>query len=62
MRDTADSRIVGRVPFTEGIEREVYEDRDGRQWAVAQARSSLPGRAEFRHLFLALGRPRFRQR
>ena len=27
----------------------------------AQARSPPPGRAEFRHLFPALGRPRFRR-
>jgi hypothetical protein len=26
------ARIIGRVPFTEGIERDVYEDAEGRQY------------------------------
>jgi hypothetical protein len=30
MSDTADSRVVGRLLFTDGIERDVYEDADGR--------------------------------
>jgi hypothetical protein len=34
MTDATDSRIIGRVPFTDGAEREVYEDDDGRQWVV----------------------------
>jgi hypothetical protein len=29
-----DSRTVGRVPFTDGAERDVYEDADGRQWVA----------------------------
>jgi hypothetical protein len=26
--------IVGRVPFVDGIERDVFEDADGRQWVT----------------------------
>jgi hypothetical protein len=25
-------RIIGRVPFTDGFDRDVYEDADGRQY------------------------------
>jgi hypothetical protein len=25
-------RIIGRVPFTDGIDRDVYEDAEGRQY------------------------------
>jgi hypothetical protein len=28
------SRPIGRVPFVDVIEREVYEDADGRQWVT----------------------------
>jgi hypothetical protein len=34
MTDATDPRAVGRVPFTDGAEREVHEDADGRQWVV----------------------------
>jgi hypothetical protein len=34
MTDATDPRAVGRVPFTGGTERDVYEDADGRQWIV----------------------------
>jgi hypothetical protein len=29
-----DERVVGRVLFTDGIERDVYQDTDDRQWVV----------------------------
>ena len=29
-----DSRVVGRVPFVDGVTRDVYEDADGRQWVA----------------------------
>jgi hypothetical protein len=32
MTDATDSRIIGRVPFTDGAVRDLYEDADGRQW------------------------------
>jgi hypothetical protein len=34
MTDATDPRAVGRVPFTDGAEREVYEDADGRQYVL----------------------------
>ena len=34
MNGQAPLRIVGKRNFTDGIEREVYEDADGRQWVV----------------------------
>jgi hypothetical protein len=30
----SDPRPIARVPFVDGIEREVYEDADGRQWVL----------------------------
>jgi hypothetical protein len=30
-----DPRVIGRVPFLDGVARDVYEDRDGRQWVAA---------------------------
>jgi hypothetical protein len=30
----ADSSIIGRLPFTDGVVRDVYEDMDGRQWVT----------------------------
>jgi hypothetical protein len=30
--DATDPRVIGRVPFTDGVIRDVYEDPDGRQW------------------------------
>jgi hypothetical protein len=27
-------RLMGRVPFADGAERDVYEDGDGRQWVI----------------------------
>ena len=32
MTDTTDSRVIGRVPFVDGVARDVREDADGRQW------------------------------
>ena len=29
-----DPRVVGRVPFVDGVTRDVYEDADGQQWVV----------------------------
>ena len=29
-----DSRVVGRVPFADGVTRDVYEKADGRQWVA----------------------------
>jgi hypothetical protein len=34
MTDATDSHTLGRVPFTDGTERDVDEDEDGRQWLV----------------------------
>jgi hypothetical protein len=34
MNDADEPRAVGRVPFTDGVTRYVYEDADGRQWVV----------------------------
>jgi hypothetical protein len=34
MSAPGESRIVGRVPFTDGVTREVYKDSDGRQWVT----------------------------
>ena len=34
MNDNSDSRVVGRVPFADGVTREVYEDADRRQWVI----------------------------
>jgi hypothetical protein len=34
MSDAARPRQVGRIPFTDGFERDVFEDSDGRQWVV----------------------------
>jgi hypothetical protein len=34
MNDGSDSGPVGRVPFVDGVTREVYEDPDGRQWVT----------------------------
>jgi hypothetical protein len=31
---TEDSRIIGRVPFVDGVTRDVYEDPDERQWVI----------------------------
>jgi hypothetical protein len=35
MSDAADSRIIGRVQFVDGVARDVHEDADGRQWVVS---------------------------
>jgi hypothetical protein len=34
MTDDSGSRLVGRVPFTDGLMRDVYQDADGRQWVT----------------------------
>src|SRR5262249_25020523 len=34
MPDAVEPRVVGRVPFEDGVTRDVYEGADGRQWAV----------------------------
>jgi hypothetical protein len=28
------SRIIGRLPFVDGVTRDVYEDPDSRQWVI----------------------------
>jgi hypothetical protein len=43
MTDTTDYRIVGRVPFTDGVERDVYEDANGRQWVVGYSGERVYG-------------------
>jgi hypothetical protein len=30
----SESQARGRVPFVDGVTRDVYEDADGRQWVV----------------------------
>jgi hypothetical protein len=32
--EVTDSRIIGCVPFVDGVTRDVYEDADGRQWVI----------------------------
>jgi hypothetical protein len=34
MMQPDDSRVVGRVPFADGVTRDVYEKADGRQWVA----------------------------
>jgi hypothetical protein len=34
MTDTDEPRVVGPVPFVNGLTRDVYEDPVGRQWVV----------------------------
>ena len=34
IRDATDSGIIGRIPFTDGIERDVFEDAEGRQHVI----------------------------
>ncbi len=34
MGDGTESRVIGRVPFVDGVTRDVYEEDDGRQWVV----------------------------
>ena len=34
MTAPTDPRIIGPVPFVDGVTRDVYEDGDGRQWVV----------------------------
>jgi hypothetical protein len=34
MDQPGDSRLAGRVPFVDGVTRDVYEDADGRQWVA----------------------------
>jgi hypothetical protein len=36
MSQPEDSRIVGRLPFTDGADRDVYEGGDGRQWVAGE--------------------------
>ena len=43
MNDNSDSRVVGRVPFADGVTREVYEDTDGRQWVIGYDRERVYG-------------------
>src|SRR5262245_51745043 len=51
MSEATESRAVGRVPFADGVEREVYEAADGRQWVVG-----YDGGARVRRLAAAGGR------
>jgi hypothetical protein len=34
MSEVTDSRVAGRVPFMDGVTRDVYEDSEGRQWVI----------------------------
>jgi hypothetical protein len=34
MSEATEPRIVGSVPFVDGVTRDVYEDAGGRQWVV----------------------------
>jgi hypothetical protein len=34
MNEVTDSRIIGRVPFADGVTRDVQADADGRQWVA----------------------------
>jgi hypothetical protein len=34
MTSGGEARLIGRVPFTDGMERDVYEDEGGRQWVI----------------------------
>jgi hypothetical protein len=34
MSDHSAPRVIGRVPFTDGVVRDVYEDADDRQWVI----------------------------
>ena len=43
MSDATDSRIIGRVPFVDGVNREVYEDADGRQLVTGYAGERVYG-------------------
>jgi hypothetical protein len=44
MNQPNDTRVVGRVPFTDGTERDVYEEQDGRQWVAGGTGSACTGR------------------
>jgi hypothetical protein len=43
MTEATDSRAVGRVPCTDGAEREVYDDAEGRQWVVGHDGERVSG-------------------
>jgi hypothetical protein len=43
MSEATEPRVVGRVPFVDGIEREVYEDADGQQWVVGYSGEHVYG-------------------
>jgi hypothetical protein len=43
MNQPGDSRIVGRVPFTDGAERDVYQDEHGRQWVAGDGGERVYG-------------------
>jgi hypothetical protein len=34
MRNAIEGRVVGRVPFMDGVNRDGYEDPEGRQWVI----------------------------
>jgi hypothetical protein len=34
MTQPDDSRVIGRVPFVDGVTRDVYEDGEGRHWVA----------------------------
>ena len=40
MTQPDESRVVGRVPFVDGVTRDVYEDDDGRQWVAGVRRGA----------------------
>ena len=43
MNSTTDPRIIGRRLFTDGIERDVYEDAEGRQHVIGHAGECVYG-------------------
>jgi hypothetical protein len=43
MNQPHDSRTVGRLPFTDGAERDVYQDADGRQWVAGDGGGRVYG-------------------
>jgi hypothetical protein len=43
MTQPDDIRIVGRMPFVDGVTRDVYEDAEGRQWVAGHESERVYG-------------------
>jgi hypothetical protein len=41
MSDPNEPRIIARVPFVDGVTRDVYEEADGRQWFIGYEREKV---------------------